>query len=367
MTEGGWDVFVSYGHEDAAWVRVLAANLHQAGFEVFFDEWELVGGDRIAGRLEEGIRGSASGMLVVSPHALSRPWVREEYEALLHQAVHDPGRRLIPVLYADAELPPFLASRLWVDFRRAGTTGPQYEARLGELVRYLQGRPAADRPARDGSVQWPAGAGGEVVRPAGALRAQLTVSAKKVSLAAGDDPVAQEPRGPRRSTLDAVRALEWRRAHPDPAAAPGEGDAALAGVGRRLSEDFLAGPTGAALAAQVAKAAELNEILELGLEVAEPGLTDLPWEAVQVPEASGEIAEVGGGPLVLHRNIALYRLIGGLGTARRIRCGGRCGCWWRSRPRRPPTRSCWITRPSWPGSWPRRSRPAGGTRRTCGC
>ena len=166
MAVGGWDVFVSYGHEDAEWVRVLAGNLHRAGFEVFLDEWELVGGDRVTGRLEEGIRGSASGVLVVSPHSLSRPWVREEYEALLRQAVQQPGRRLIPVLYADAELPPFLANRLWVDFRGAATTGPEYEARLGELVRYLQGRPAADRPARDGAVQWPAGAGGEVV-PAG--------------------------------------------------------------------------------------------------------------------------------------------------------------------------------------------------------
>lgn len=40
MTEGGWDVFVSYGHEDAEWVRVLAGNLHRAGFDVFLDEWE---------------------------------------------------------------------------------------------------------------------------------------------------------------------------------------------------------------------------------------------------------------------------------------------------------------------------------------
>jgi tetratricopeptide (TPR) repeat protein len=314
MSEGGWDVFVSYGHEDAEWVRVLAGNLHRAGFEVFLDEWELVGGDRVTGRLEEGIRGSASGVLVVSPHSLSRPWVREEYEALLRQAVQDPGRRLIPVLYADADLPPFLANRLWVDFR-AATTGPEYEARLGELVRYLQGRPAADRPARDGSVQWPEGAGGEVVRPAGALRAELRLSAAQVSLAAGADPVSQVPRGPRRSTLDAVRALEWRRAHPDPAAAPGEGDAALAEVGRRLSEDFLGGPAGAALAARVAEATGLNEVLELGLEVAGQPLSDLPWEALQIPEASGEISQAGGDPLVLHRNVAAYRLIGGLGTA----------------------------------------------------
>ena len=323
MTADGYDVFVSYGHWDAAWVRVLAGNLHRAGFDVFFDEWELVGGDRVAGRLEEGIRGSASGILVMSSHALSRPWVREEYEALLRQAVEQPGRRLIPVLYAGAELPPFLANRRWVDFRGAGTTGPEFEARLGELVRYLQGPPAGDRPARDDTVRWPTGTDGEVVRPAGPLRAELRLSAAEVSLAAGGDQVSQQPRGLRRSTVDAVRALEWRRVHPDPAAGPSEGDAALAEVGRRLSEDFLAGPVGAALAARVAEAAGLNEVLELGLEVAvDPGLADLPWEALQVPEVSGEIAEAGGSPLVLHRNVAAYRLVGGLGTAPAHRARG---------------------------------------------
>ncbi|HYN49842.1 MAG TPA: hypothetical protein VES62_02860 [Thermoleophilaceae bacterium] len=37
-------------------------------------------------------------MLVVSPNSLSRPWVRDQYEALLRQAVEDPSRRLIPEL-----------------------------------------------------------------------------------------------------------------------------------------------------------------------------------------------------------------------------------------------------------------------------
>src|SRR4051812_8948079 len=60
--EDRWDVFVSYGHEDAAWVGALAGNLHRDGFDVFLDEWELVGGDRFAGRLEDAIRDSVSGV-----------------------------------------------------------------------------------------------------------------------------------------------------------------------------------------------------------------------------------------------------------------------------------------------------------------
>src|SRR5208337_3421303 len=68
-------------------------------------------------------------------------------------------------------------------------------------------------------------------------------------------------------------------------------------------------------AARVGEAAGLNEVLELAVEVTGPELADLPWEALQVPQASGEIAEVGGSPLALHRNVALYRLVAGLGTA----------------------------------------------------
>ncbi len=92
MGHDRWDVFISYGHEDADWVGTLADNLHRDGFDVFFDQWKIIGGDRVTGRLEVGLRGATYGVLLVSPHALSRPWVMEEYEALLAQAVANPGR-----------------------------------------------------------------------------------------------------------------------------------------------------------------------------------------------------------------------------------------------------------------------------------
>ncbi len=72
---------------------------------------------------------------------------------------------------------------------------------------------------------------------------------------------------------------------------------------------------GAALAGRVAEAASLNEVLELGLAVTDHALADLPWETLQVPEPSGDIAEAGGSPLALHRNVALYRQLGGPGTS----------------------------------------------------
>jgi hypothetical protein len=100
-------------------------------------------GDVVVHRLDAGILASRNGILVVSPVSLSRPWVQEEYAAMLVRTVA--GRqRLIPVLLQDAEMPPFLASRAWVDLRNAD--GPDYLARVGELVRALKGGRAGPPP-----------------------------------------------------------------------------------------------------------------------------------------------------------------------------------------------------------------------------
>jgi TIR domain-containing protein len=159
--ESSFDVFVSYGRQDGDWVRVLADNLYRTGFEVFFDEWEVGGGDVLVHRLETGIRAASNGVLVVSPVSVARPWVLEEYAAMLTRAVAG-QQRLIPVLLGEAELPPFLASRVWVDFRDA--VGPEYEQRFAELVRALRGE-RGRRPPRDGRVVLPPSSSGPGAPP----------------------------------------------------------------------------------------------------------------------------------------------------------------------------------------------------------
>src|SRR5512135_1485345 len=81
------DVFVSYGHADADWVRTLAENLYQSGLEVFFDEWEIGPGDVLVHKLDAGVLASRSGILVVSPTALTCPYVQAEYAALMTRAI----------------------------------------------------------------------------------------------------------------------------------------------------------------------------------------------------------------------------------------------------------------------------------------
>jgi len=132
-------------------VHTLAINLHELGLRVFLDAWELGPGDVVVHRLDAGLAGSRAGILVVSAASVQRPWVQQEYAALLTRSV-ELGQRLIPVVIADAVLPPMLASRLWVDLR--GKTGSAYQGALESIARALRGeRPGP--PPRRGALRIP--------------------------------------------------------------------------------------------------------------------------------------------------------------------------------------------------------------------
>ena len=252
-----------------------------------------------------------------------------------------------------------MANRRWVDFRGATAIGPRYDERLNELVQALRAVPAAERPTRDDTRRWPPGPRGERLRAT--PRATLRISANQVTLTGGPNVVTQRPRGLREVTQTASRQTHLRLK-----AEPGEVDAALAAVGQALSGDFLAGPVGAALADLVEQAEVLNEVLELGVEVPAEDLAGLPWETLLRPQTSGEIPEVGGSPLVLQRNIALYRQVADprVAPAHKVRGPLRLLVVIAS----PETGdgNCWTTRPNWPALWPRLNRRDGAVRRTCG-
>ncbi|WP_067488503.1 toll/interleukin-1 receptor domain-containing protein [Actinomadura hibisca] len=125
------DVFISYSHDDAAWVKSFAARLQGDGIKVAYDELFLLPGDPLVHSIEQAIRDSTHGLLIYSPAAAASRWVREEYQALLGRAVDDPDHRLIPVLIEDVELPPFAQNRVYIDFRKGITV--EYDKLLQAL------------------------------------------------------------------------------------------------------------------------------------------------------------------------------------------------------------------------------------------
>ena len=282
-----WDVFISYAHADQDWVRTLATNLHNLGLAVFRDEWEIGSADVLVHRLDEGLLRSRAGVLVVSPASLASLWVRAEYAAMMQRAVEG-QHRLIPVLLADAEMPPLLASRLYIDFRHAD--GPVYTAKVQELARALRGeRPGP--PTRPDQGQPPPDTG---FRATGPLHYRLQIERHTIHLLGGPEAV-QQPANALDPTLEQrLWELAQARHRPTPDDAillrgPGGAglDALLEQIGDHLGRAFLAGPVAEALSAAVAEATRLHCPLVLGMDIRDEALAALPWETLRLPVRPG--------------------------------------------------------------------------------
>lgn len=138
-----FDVFLSYSSGDAAWVVQLKSALSNKGLRVWLDKEQIRPGDLFIGALEKGIESSECVVIVVSPGALRSHWVEEEYNRALTVANSRERRlRLIPVLLQETELPGFLGSRQWVDFREPGS----FDRGIERLVWGIRSCPGEQAP-----------------------------------------------------------------------------------------------------------------------------------------------------------------------------------------------------------------------------
>jgi tetratricopeptide (TPR) repeat protein len=308
-----YDAFVSYAHRDAAWVQVLADNLHRAGLDVFLDRWDITTGDRLAEQLQRGLVRSRAVVLVVSSASVTRPWWQEEFAAAVTAAV-DGTQRVVPVLLDDVALPPFVASRVRVDFRHSDSPGA-YEAAFEDLLRAVRAQPQADRPERDGRIVVPPA----VYRAEGPRLARLRITADEVVFSTSDLEARHAPTGDDAGLRSALLDLAQARSRPGAALRGGSTGGlhtVLLEVGRRLGARFLDGPAGEALAeavrtrggASVRLAVEVDTVQVDGPATDDPstddaGLADLPWETLVLPGADAPLALTPG--VELHRAVAV--------------------------------------------------------------
>ncbi len=117
-SEFSFDIFLSHNHADKPRVRRLAERLRAKGARVWFDDWVVQAGDIIALKVDEGLEQSRVLLLCVSPAALASGWVALERSTAVHRDPANAGRRFIPLLLGDCELPDTLRRYKFVDFRQ---------------------------------------------------------------------------------------------------------------------------------------------------------------------------------------------------------------------------------------------------------
>ncbi|MES9520389.1 tetratricopeptide repeat protein [Streptomyces capoamus] len=298
---------MSYAHEDRPWAKALAENLHRLGLDVWLDQWEIAGGDRVAARLQDGLAKADAVVPVISRHWMESGWCGEEFDAAVTAAV-ERGQRVIPVLLGEVALPPFLASRLRVDFRHVASP-QQYEDLVGQVERAVLGLPSGQPPERGGPLVVPPTA----YWPEGPVAGELRIGAESVVFSTVGREVSCAPWGVDRDLEQKLWGLQRARARAtggvvlrrlpllDEAEAAAGSAGALVAVGEALGKRFVHGEAATELVRQEELARARNASLQIGLAVDDPRWVDLPWETLTVPGTAG--------PLVLSEQVELYRTV----------------------------------------------------------
>ncbi|MEV8504665.1 toll/interleukin-1 receptor domain-containing protein [Actinoplanes sp. NPDC051475] len=114
-------VFLSHNHLDKDVVRQLAAQLHLAGADVWFDEWRVQPGDQFPTRISEALAAADTVVVIWSANAAASRWVEAELATALAAQLAGGATRIIPVLLDDTDLPAMLRPIACIDGRHDGT------------------------------------------------------------------------------------------------------------------------------------------------------------------------------------------------------------------------------------------------------
>lgn len=128
------DFFISHAGEDReSFVQPLAEALKRAGRTVWYSEIEITLGDSLRGKIDEGLRNSRYGIVVLSHAFFRRPWPKSELDALANRAAIEERKVLLPIWHGlDAQAVASYSPLL------AGVRGIESAKGIDTVVRAIQ-------------------------------------------------------------------------------------------------------------------------------------------------------------------------------------------------------------------------------------
>ncbi|MGZ4963608.1 MAG: toll/interleukin-1 receptor domain-containing protein [Limisphaerales bacterium] len=113
-----FDVFISHASEDkASFVKGLADQLTKLGLTVWYDAATLTLGDSLSKKINEGLKLSSYGVVVLSHSFFAKEWPQAELAALFAQEMSEGKKRILPVRHGVTQqdvlkYSPLLADKL---------------------------------------------------------------------------------------------------------------------------------------------------------------------------------------------------------------------------------------------------------------
>jgi hypothetical protein len=92
-----YDVFISHASEDK---KDFANELNQAlvsyGFKVWYDTQAIAWGDSLRAKIDEGLRNSRYGIVIISKHYINKGWTQYELDGLFQKEMTF-GKTILPI------------------------------------------------------------------------------------------------------------------------------------------------------------------------------------------------------------------------------------------------------------------------------
>jgi hypothetical protein len=132
-----WTIFLSHSSEDKTFVDWLYEKLRSVNQTAWYDKCELLVGDPLLERVEEGLKGSEFLIVVVSQAAIKSNWVKAELEPKLLQQIEGKYVTVLPLALGEAkteDLSLFLRGKIWLRFPHQGS-----DEQFQELYRGIEG------------------------------------------------------------------------------------------------------------------------------------------------------------------------------------------------------------------------------------
>lgn len=92
------DAFISHASEDKeGLVRPLAEKLRLAGFDVWYDDFQLTVGDSLRRSIDKGLSNSRFGVVVLSPDFFAKNWPQYELDGLVNREMSEGTKVILPI------------------------------------------------------------------------------------------------------------------------------------------------------------------------------------------------------------------------------------------------------------------------------
>jgi hypothetical protein len=117
-------IFFSYARPDSEFAEKLANDLRSAGVSPWFDQHDILPGERWDSAVQNALKTSPWLLVVLSPHSVASENVMDEVAEALKL-----GKKVVPVLHLQCDVPFRIARLQYIDFTAS------YESGMKQLLR----------------------------------------------------------------------------------------------------------------------------------------------------------------------------------------------------------------------------------------